>query len=453
MKEATHDGGWLVLLTCTLSFAVTAHTLAEEPSSPRFRVPDTIVAGEALSIRLEGLTPESRVRIQSERIAGWRQKRPHRATVWVQADATGNINLSEQAPVSGTESSYQGVEPLGLLWSMTPREEESVEVSSKPMNVVTFTATAQDGQRLAICEMKIQSRAEDVTEEPLDHPELEGSFVMMRRPSEVPLPVIITLGGSEGGDTSARRTAPLLASLGFAVVGVPYYSPAYGDGEPDFKTLPRTFTEIPLDRLELVLNAIEEHPQLDVSRVALHGVSKGGEFVLAAASRLDRFKAVVAIVPSDVIWEGWGSARKTSSFSFQGEPLPFVPYKGMQETIAKLSKGERVSIRVPHDAGRAASPERVPAAMIEVEKIKCPLMVVGGDKDQTWDSGGMCRNIVERRETAGLDTEAWIGPDAGHYLAGHAFDPMSFATKDASFRTKTYPAMVRFLQEHLQADK
>ncbi|MEO1527659.1 MAG: acyl-CoA thioester hydrolase/BAAT C-terminal domain-containing protein [Planctomycetota bacterium] len=450
MKYAQTHGGPSILMACILLLGTSIRVSSAEPSRPRFRLPDTILAGDGLSIRIVGLEPKTRLRIQSERIAGWRQKRLHRASVWVRSDDAGNVDLSKQAPLLNTESSYDGVEPLGLLWSMTPVEEEARETLNCT-DSIRFTASRPDDGELATFQMRIQTRRDDVEETPLGDPGLEGAFVMMR-PSDTPRPVIITLGGSEGGDSSARRTAPVLASHGFAVVGVPYYSPAYGSAEPRFKTLPRSFSNIPLDRLNDVLDAIEQHPKLDSKRIGLHGVSKGGEFVLAIASRLDRFQAVVGVVPSDVIWEGWGSEQKTSSFSYHGKPLPFVPYQGMKETIAKLSKGERVSIRVPHDAGRAAFPESVPAAKIEVEKIKCPLMIIGGDQDQTWDSGGMCRQIVERRKSAGLETEAWIGTNAGHYLAGHAFDPMAFAGKDASFRTKTFPAMLAFLREHLQGN-
>ena len=130
-----------------------------------------------------------------------------------------------------------------------------------------------------------------------------------------------------------------------------------------------------------------------------------------------------------------------------------MPYKDMQETIDLMRQGKKVSIRTPHDAGRKAYPEAVETARIRVEDIRAPLMVLGGDNDRTWDSGGMCRNIVAARESAGLETQAWISEDAGHYLAGHAYHAMPNLQAEASLRTKTYPAMLEFFKEHLQSQR
>lgn len=440
----------LTIFCCLTAVLTVEPTQASDDRQPTFAIPASVLAGSDLAIKLTGLPPNAVVRIDAERIAGWRERRLYRSMVRVKADASGVADLSRQAPIEEPGSSYSGIEPLGLLWSMKPTGGRITTAPTK--DSVRFTASIEKAgslKEVATGSLQIKSRHDDVKESPLTNDgSLEGAFIMMR-PSNKPLPVIITLGGSEGGDSSARRTAPGLASRGFAVVGVPYYSPAYGDARQQFPTLPRSFEEIPLDRLEAVIKAIDKHPKLDGRRIGLHGVSKGGEFVLAVASRNDRFKAVAAFVPSDVIWEGWGSSRKTSSFSYGGEPLPYVPYKGMQETIARMSKGERVSIRVPHDAGRAANPERISAARIKVEKIKGAVMVVGGDKDRTWDSGGMCRRIKATRDAAGLNTETWISKEAGHYLSGHAFNPMAYASPDASFRTETYPAMLRFFAKNL----
>lgn len=418
---------------------------------PEFQIPDQVLAGSPLAIKLSGFLPNSKVKIEAKRVWGWTKPRLHQSVVHVTTDTNGAIDLSKQAPIAESESSYQGIHPLGLLWAMKPVSDEVVSPHAKDVVVFRATQLSADNvdEPVAEASLEIINRDADVQEFPLsDDPKLEGAFVMML-PSKKPRPVIITLGGSEGGDSSARRTAPILASMGYAVVGYPYYSPAYNGDKPQFPSLPQAFADIPLDRIELVLDEIERHPNLDINRVGLHGVSKGGEFVLAVASRIDRFKAVVAIVPSDVIWEGWGAGSgPTSSFSFREESLPFVPYKGMGEAIAKMQRGEKANIRIPHDAGRAAFPDRVEPARIQVENIHAAVMVVGGEKDELWDSGGMCRNIVKTRKNAGLETEAWISPKAGHYLSGHAYNPTKYRA-EAALRTESFPAMVEFFAKNL----
>ena len=71
-------------------------------------------------------------------------------------------------------------------------------------------------------------------------------------------------------------------------------------------------------------------PGVDIDRFGLFGGSKGAEFALIAASRYPWIDSVVAYAPTDLVWEGWGleviEAEGTrSSFSFEGEALPFMP--------------------------------------------------------------------------------------------------------------------------------
>lgn len=115
------------------------------------------------------------------------------------------------------------------------------------------------------------------------------------------------LGGSEGGSIAAHTSAPLLASQGYAVLGLPSYSPPSWGPEgmkpAELPSRPNSFSNIEVSRLQQARDWLAQQPEVDASRIAVYGVSKGAEFALAAASRMDWIKAVV---PSNVIWEGWG---------------------------------------------------------------------------------------------------------------------------------------------------
>lgn len=132
-------------------------------------------------------------------------------------------------------------------------------------------------------------------------------------------PLAIALGGSEGGSASVLQSAALLASHGFAVLGLPYHSPPgfgpNGPTPPELPALPSAFADIPVDRLDAARAWLAQQPEVDRERTALHGVGTGAEFALIAASRL---------------------ARR------------------------------------PQDKGRAANPGRVPAARIPVERHAGP---------------------------------------------------------------------------------
>ena len=132
------------------------------------------------------------------------------------------------------------------------------------------------------------------------------------------------------------------------------------------------------------------------------------------------------MVPSDVVWEGWGPGTvsgQRSSFSWKGAPLPFVPYKDFDKELAGFATGAEVKIRRPQDAGRAAHPERVAPARIPVQAIAAPVLVAGGHDDQVWDSGGMAENIAAARARAGLPTVSLVYRDAGHFLGGTGYGP------------------------------
>lgn len=231
-------------------------------------------------------------------------------------------------------------------------------------------------------------------------------------------PVLIVLGGSEGGSSTARDMAPRFAALGYATLGLPYYNPGW-DPKDATPGLPSAFVDIPVDRLSQVRRWIAAQPQADARRIGIWGASKGAEFALIAATRYPWIKAVAAIVPTDVVWEGWGTdGPPRASFAWDGKGLPFQPYSGMTAELAKTAKGEMMDLRKVHDAGRRNFPDRLAAARIPVEHYRGALLVAGGDLDRIWPSSEMTRNIAAARARAGLRTVSLTFPDAGHAIAG-----------------------------------
>jgi alpha-beta hydrolase superfamily lysophospholipase len=170
-------------------------------------------------------------------------------------------------------------------------------------------------------------------------------------------PVVVILHGADGGTEAGDRFGPILAGMGYAAVGLPYYSPDWAEFGPP-KALPEiagSFIDIRVDQLAELRDALRGMPGVDVERFGLFGASKGAEFALIAASRYDWIDAVVAYAPTDVVWEGWGletlEAEGTrSSFSFDGKPLPFMPYRGFVEGL--LAGPGKADLRAIHANGR-----------------------------------------------------------------------------------------------------
>lgn len=270
-----------------------------------------------------------------------------------------------------------------------------------------------------------------------------------------PRPVVVILHGAEGGTEAGDRFGPILAAMGYAAVGLPYYSPDWAEYGPP-KALPEiagSFVDIRIDQLAELREALRSNPEADIERFGLFGASKGAEFALIAASRYDWIDAVVAYAPTDVVWEGWGletvEAEGTrSSFSFEGQPLDFMPYRGFIEGL--LAGPSVADLRAIHANGRADHPEREASARIPVENYAGPLLVVAGEKDAQWDSASAVRAIVATREAAGLNTTALIYDEAGHDLVGDGGpreSPLSGGTAQANAeaRQDAWPKVVAFM--------
>lgn len=273
-------------------------------------------------------------------------------------------------------------------------------------------------------------------------------------------PVLVILGGAEGGDGAGRRFGPIFARLGYTAVGFPYYSPNWGDAAPPpaLPELPGSFIDLPLERIADLHAALKSIPGADVSRFGIFGGSKGSEFALSAASRYPFITSVVAYTPSDLVWEGFGLEMvehegTRSSFSYQAKPLPFMPYRGF---VDGLLAGPTADLRAIHENGRADHADKEAAARIPVENYKGPLLLVTGERDAQWNSARMARNIVATRERAGLTTEALIYPEAGHSIAGSdgilPLDPRSGGSPeaDAAARQDAWPKVLAFLARTLK---
>jgi dienelactone hydrolase len=385
----------------------------------------SVLAGEPMRIVLEGFAPGREVHLVAERdVRDATGLRPYRSQARFVADAQGRVDLGRQAPEPG--GSYGGADVRGPLWSMVPAsagpgDPASAAASAPPRtNQVRFEA--RQGERSATATLVLEPHRHDVVQRAATAA-LPGA-VYAHLPTSAPTrrPALILLGGSEGGRRIVRD-APVYASRGYAVLALPYYSPpGWGPNGPtpaELPELPAAFADIPLERLEAAREWLAAQPEVDASRIGIVGTSKGAEFALLAAVRMPWLKAVVALVPSDVVWEGWGpgvAPGRASSFSWRGQGLPFVPYKDFEKELAGFATGAEVRIRRPQDAGRAANPERVAAARIPVEDIAAPVFVAGADDDQVWDSGGMARNIAAARSRAGRETVTLVFRDAGHAL-------------------------------------
>ncbi|HYE42504.1 MAG TPA: acyl-CoA thioester hydrolase/BAAT C-terminal domain-containing protein [Caulobacteraceae bacterium] len=402
------------LFAAALAASLAACGLVHAQTLDVYRAPDAPL-GDPGTVTVHDLQPGQTVELVAERRFG-QPAAVFRASARFRADGSGRVDVSRLAPVSG---SYEGVDRAGLFWSMTATQTPTP--ADWKTGEVRVSALV-DGKRVAETLVSVRAYRPDVVSR--DIPGFPAA-TLASLPGGEPRPVLVVLHGAEGGTGAGRRWSSVLASQGYAVVSLPYYSPDWGMAPKEIPELPGSFLDIRIDQLADLRAWLATQPDVDAARIGLFGGSKGAEFALIAASKYPWIKAVVAYAPSDVVWEGWGlevveAEGARSSFSFEGNPLPFMPYKGFVEALVA---GPTADLLKVHNDGRAGHPDREAAARIRVEDYRGALMIVAGDADGLWASGQMARNIVASRKAAGLPTTALIYADAGHDLAGDGFYP------------------------------
>ncbi|MDR7296212.1 dienelactone hydrolase [Pelomonas aquatica] len=451
---------WLRLTSAAL-VATWAATALAEPSlhvepGPR------VLAGEPVHLSVIGAQPGAEVRLTAERwFAGLSVQRPKprlmRSEAVFTADPQGRVDLRIAQPSQG---SYQGADPRGLFWSMLPvagvERPAADSVDTTEVHFTLHSAGARSETRL-----QLLPSLPEVRTQPADG--LPGA-VFAILPGAQKRPAVILLGGSEGGSLITRDAAPL-ASHGLAVLALPVFSPPDRAGVREIPELPAAWADLPVETLNKARDWLARRPDVDATRIAVHGTSMGALLALLGGVHLPWVSAVVANVPSDVVWDGWGPGvplGRRSTFSVAGRPLPFVSLVGYEEELQGFERNEPVMLRRAFERGRAARPDLAAQARVPVERIRVPVMVIGAYDDQMWPSGQMAQAIAERRAEAGLATEALLFPDAGHLLYDTGYAPTTgynaglrktggTPAANARAQAEVWPRTVQFLRRVLAA--
>lgn len=256
----------------------------------------------------------------------------------------------------------------------------------------------------------------------------------------MPTAGVIVLGGSEGGLEAARRIAQALARDGYPALAVAYFA---ADGLPD------ALDQIPLEYFKRAIDWMRAQPEVDPRRIVMAGGSKGAEAALLVASTYAEVSAVVAGVPSHVVWQDVDllDGRARSSWTFEGRPLPFVRYAGVpSKTLVELYA---TSLRRNKAAGRATIP---------VERIRGPILLVSGGLDTIWPSRAMAAAIVERLRARRFEfcVSHYTYAKAGHGVWGVPMEPGDAragrlrrlggtAKNNVAARADFWPRMLSFL--------
>ena len=120
----------------------------------------------------------------------------------------------------------------------------------------------------------------------------------------------------------AAKDARLIAQHGYVTLQVAYF---------DAPGLPKELGLIPLEYFKAAIDYLRGQPGASTrNAIGVEGTSVGGEVALTVAAHYPEIKAVVAAVPSSVVWPGISHTTMTppSTFTLNGQPLPDLPYGG-----------------------------------------------------------------------------------------------------------------------------
>lgn len=229
-------------------------------------------------------------------------------------------------------------------------------------------------------------------------------------------PLLVYFGGSEGGNSMTKphnvKERQQYINQGYAMLAVGYFGM---EGIPEA-----------LDRISL--NTIYEEIVLTLNRssiksncVAVIGGSKGAELVLSLASKYPRISSVVSLSGGNVGFAGPSlfADGKTASFMFDDKPLPFVPFTSKMLPSLLVGDFRRASEIALMDT------ETVEKAIIKVEDINGPILLISGEKDQVWPSKEMSDEVINRLKAKGF-TQPYkhiIVPDGDHFQPQNDYHP------------------------------
>jgi dienelactone hydrolase len=413
-----------------------------------------------LTVRILGALPSAQVTATACSADAAGQQWQSAATFTAGAD--GSVDLHRDAPLPG--SSYAGVDPMGLIWSMRPAglpDLRAVRDRLAPQQLVLTAETS--GTSPASAEVTRLFVPDGLTRTEVTDEGLVG--VVYRPAGNQVLPGVLMLGGAEGG--LHEDNAALLAAHGYVVLALAYY------GMPG---LPQTLTSIPVEYFGTALSYLADRADIAADRIAVHGGSKGGEAALLIGSIYPAVRAVVSIVGGGLVTQGISQDVETGSlleilrtpvpnWTYQGRELPYLPNVVTPRMEAGVAAGGPVSLGwAAPDLGDAG---KVAEAAIPVERIAGPVLLISGADDQTY--GPAFQEAAAQRLTAARHRYPFrhiVHEGAGHLIAsvgyrpttrsvlpgpGVAFQYGGTPAADAAARLATWHETLRFLDQALRA--
>jgi alpha-beta hydrolase superfamily lysophospholipase len=363
-------------------------------------LPSALNTRDRLDVRVVDLPPCRDVELEFRLDGGFVTRATFRSGV------QGLVSTATDAPVSGA---WTGVKPDALFFT------SSNGGLSSPTSHTLFITGRYDGGAPITTLIPREVLPPGTTVSTFRETTATGLYADFYRPPGVgPFPTVVVFGGSEGGLGGGALTGSGLVRDGFAVLAIAYWNVP---GKPG------GMNRIPLETFQRAVQRVRTLPDVRTQKIAVLGVSRGGEAaLLAGASFPTDIQAVVSYVGSSFAWAAPGSST-APTWTLDGGDVPFLPWPTGGNTTFTRDSGITASSGEPffrRGYESAADAGFLPLVITRVERIAGPVLILGSGDDQVWPSCLLSAPAFARLADAGHVTtwgdEYRCFPGAGHSI-------------------------------------
>ena len=227
--------------------------------------------------------------------------------------------------------------------------------------------------------------------------ETEKGFYGCYWPKEGAECAMIAMLGDDCEDYMAKSAVKWLQKhFGLSVLTL---SPAHKD---------YSHINLPVERIGAAIDYLKAH---GIVKIAITGASTTGMFALLAASYYPELTLTIAMTPADFVMEGFRQGKRDgytewpgdgeSSASWEGKPLPYLPYAyrhpeyGQKLKEESKAGGDMIASRNMFVESEKRHPIQE-EEFIKIERIKGKLLLIGAEDDVLWDTAKYIRRMEQR---------------------------------------------------------
>ncbi|KAL1275999.1 hypothetical protein QQF64_035622 [Cirrhinus molitorella] len=310
------------------------------------------------------------------------------------SDEHGSVTGVKDESLGGT---YEGIEPMGLMWSMRPipGSRHGLRLRKRDIFTPMVAHISVYSGHLSQGFSQQTPLATSVTERWYIAPGVKRVSIrdkvrgtLFLPPGPGPYPGVLDLWGAGGGLVEYRSA--LLASHGFASMALEYLTPEN-----------LRLEDINASYFEIAYQILKNHPLVQKDHLAVLGLSLGGIITLSMVAYSEVIKPQCCVCIS-------GSHLMPFDKSFSEF------FKKMEKHADKIHVNEDNQV-IYRDLILSLSHQ---SSKVDVGRIKCPLLLLNGDDDQvipTVESAEDMKMMMEKAGNRHL-LKILTYPDAGHLI-------------------------------------